>query len=611
MFSLYKGGLTHLKKSKMKAFSIVMVVALLLQMFSGIAPYTMVKAAEGVQSPIIQSDNKVTFNYVNPEVTAVYVIGSFNGWNTATAPELTLTNGVFTATIDSLTEGDYQYKFLLNNRTWENSTTDPLNPNQSGGDSTFRIGEAAPVVQSPIIDTTSNTVTFQYDGNVDRVRVAGSFTSWADGAIDMVKNGDGLWQLTRTLQPGSYQYKFIIGDSNWITDPGNPKQLDGNSALYVPGIIINTQNDIEKGKTISLTAKSLNENGEEAEVSPEWSLKDAREGISLNNNQLTISPSYAVQPNDKVTVVATHNGKTAEKSINILNSLFTYTINYYRLDGKQSQWDMWIWENGKDGAAYPFTETTEDGYAKTTLQFSTNVLNVITRPGNWSAQETERKIEITEGNSVEVWIVQDVNEVYKSKPDISPSIQAALLDSQTDINVRVNRELTDDVTFKLKDVQTNQEIATTTKLSNNKVKLTIADPSQIDVRKIYEVEATGFASKIVTMRNVLNDDSFYYEGTDLGFTYTPAQTSFKVWAPTATQVSLALYNDEGTYEGPFVKDNTGGMEAPMTREENGVWTINVQENLVNKFYLYKVEFADGTTNYAVDPYARSTSPNGQ
>jgi pullulanase len=612
MFSLYKGGLTHLKKSKMKAFSIVMVVALLLQLFSGIAPYTMVKAAEGVQSPIIHSDNKVTFNYVNPEVTAVYVIGSFNGWNTATAPELTLTNGVFTATIDSLAEGDYQYKFLLNNRTWENSTADPLNPNQSGGDSTFRIGTAAPVVQSPIIDTSSNTVTFQYAGNGDRVRVAGSFTSWGDGAIDMVKNGEGVWQLTQTLKPGSYQYKFIIGDSNWITDPGNPKQMDGNSALYMPGIIIHAQNDIEKGKTISFTAKSLNENGEEAEVSPEWTLKDARDGISLSDNQLTVSPSYVVQPNDKVTVIATHDGKTAEKSINILNSLFTYTINYYRLDGKQSQWDMWIWENDKEGAAFPFEETTEDGYAKTTLQFSTNVLNVITRPGDWSTQEMNRKIEITEGNSIEVWIVQDVQEVYKSKPDISPSIQAALMDSKTDINVRVNRELTDDVTFKLIDVQSNQEIATTTrKLSNNKVKLTFADPAQIDARKIYEVEATGFASKTVTMRNVLNDDSFYYNGADLGFTYTPAQTNFKVWAPTATKVSLALYNDEGAYEGPFVKDNTGGMEAPMTRSENGVWSINVQDDLLNKFYLYKVEFADGTTNYAVDPYARSTSPNGQ
>jgi pullulanase len=601
----------RLRKSKMRAFSIVMIMALLLQLFSGVATYSTVSAA--VQSPIIHDDSRVTFNYVSKGESAVFVIGNFNNWDTNAATELTLTDGVFTATIDSLPEGDYQYKFLLNNRNWNENTTDPLNPNpQVGGNSAFHIGELDPVAESPIVDTNTNSVTFQYAGKADRVRVAGSFTSWGEGAIEMAKNANGIWQLTLPLKPGSYQYKFIVGDNGWITDPGNPKIADSNSVVIVPGIIITTVNDIEKGKTIDLTAKSLNTDGEETTITPEWSLKDARVGINLTNNTLTIAPSYDVKTNDHVTVIATHDGKTAEKTINILNSLFTYTINYYRFDGKQSEWDMWLWENNKDGAAYPFTETTEDGFAQATVQFSTNVLNVITRPGNWSTQEVARKIEITEGNSIEVWIVQDTEAVHLTKPDLSAAIQAALMDSKNEINVKVNKEVTENVTFQLKDAVTNEEIpTTTTKLANSKVKLTINNPSQIDVRKVYVVEATGFASKTVTMRNILNDDSFYYDGSDLGYSYTPEQTSFKLWAPTATKVSLALFNDEGTYEGAFVTDNTGGMEAPMTRSDNGVWSINVQDNLLNKYYLYKVEFVDGTTNYAVDPYARSTSPNGQ
>jgi pullulanase len=600
-----------LKKSKMRAFSIVMIFALILQLFSGMAP--IVNAVDTVQSPIINQDNSVTFNYVSKGESNVFVIGSFNGWSTETATEMSLHNGVFTATMTNLAEGDYQYKFLLNNRNWNENTTDPLNPYpQAGGNSTFHIGAPNPIAESPIIDTATNQVTFQYAGKANRVRVAGSFTSWADNAVEMAKNDKGIWQLTLPLAPGSYQYKFIIDDNGWMTDPGNPKEADGNSALYVPGIIISAPNDIEKGKTISLSAILMNTDGGQSTISPTWSLKDAREGIVLNNNQITISPTYQVQTNDTVTIIASHDGKTAEKSINILNSLFTYTINYYRLDGKQAAWDMWIWENGKGGAAYPFSETTEDGYARTTLQFSSNEINVITRPGNWSTQEADRKITITEGNSTEVWIVQDVQEVYKTKPDISPSIQAALMDSKTDINVTVNQELSDSVSFKLIDVETHQEmVISTTKLANNKVKLTVQDPTQIDVRKLYEVQATGFASKKVTMRNVLNDDSFYYDGNDLGYTYSPEQTTFKLWAPTATAVSLSIYDDEGIYEGPFVRDNSGGMEATMTRSDSGVWSLTVQEDLKNKFYLYKVEFADGTTNYAVDPYARSTSPNGQ
>jgi pullulanase len=597
----------------MRAFSIVMVVALILQLFSGFATFTNVSAAAGVQSPIIHDDNRVTFNYVSKGESAVYVIGSINGWDTNTAIPMTLTDGVFTATIDSLAEGDYQYKFLLNNRSWDENTTDPLNPNpQAGGNSTFHIGELDPVAESPIVDEATSTVTFQYAGTADRVRVAGSFTSWGDKAVDMVKNTDGIWQLTLPLKPGNYQYKFILGDSNWITDPGNNRQADGNSVLILPGLIITAPNDIEKSKTITLSAKSLNANGEEATITPQWSLKDAREGISLTNNSLTIAPSYEVKANDNVTVIATHNGKTAEKTINILNSLFTYTINYYRFDGKQAEWDLWLWENNKEGAVFPFTKTTEEGFAQATVQFPTNVLNVITRPGSWSSQEVTRKIEIKEGNSIEVWIVQDTEAVHLTKPDLSAAVQAALMDSKSEINVKVNKDFADDVQFTLVDVAANQDIPTTvTKLSDNKVKLTITDPSQIDVRKEYQVEATGFASKNVTMRNVLNDDTFYYEGKDLGYTYTSAQTSFKLWAPTATNVSLALYNDEGTYEGAFVKDNTGGIETPMTRAENGVWSVTLQEDVKNKFYLYKVEFADGTTNYAVDPYARSTSPNGQ
>ncbi|HYK75052.1 MAG TPA: type I pullulanase, partial [Pseudoneobacillus sp.] len=598
-----------MKKSRIRAFSIVMVIALILQLFSGMTHYANVSAE--IQSPIIHDDGTVTFNYESKGESAVYVVGSFTDWSTDKAIEMTLENGVYTVTSGVLPEGDYEYKFLLNNRSWDQNTTDPLNTQNQNGNSLFHIGTPTSTAPSPIVNA-NNTVTFQYVGTGDRVRVAGSFTDWQNGAIDMVKNAEGVWQLTTALSPGTYQYKFIVGDNGWITDPGNNHYLDGNSALYVPGIIITSPNDIQKGNSIELTAKFLNESGEESPITPEWSIKDARDGISLNQHTLTVSSSYDVQTNDTVTVVATHNGKTSEKTIHILTSLFTYTIHYFRFDGNQSNWDMWLWEDGKDGAAYPFTETTEDGYATATVQFPSNTLNIITRPGNWSTQEVTRKIEMKEGTSAEVWIVQDVADVYYSKPDVSPSIQAALMESKNEINVKLNKELADNVAFTLLDVASNEVIPiTVSKLSINKVKLIVNDPSKIDVRKIYEVHATGFASQQVTMRNILNDDSFYYDGTDLGYSYTQNATTFKLWAPTATKVSLALYNDEGTYEGAFVRDNSGGQETVMTRADNGVWSLAIHSDLKNKYYMYKVEFADGTTNYAVDPYARSTSPNGQ
>ncbi|ONI45630.1 type I pullulanase [Epulopiscium sp. SCG-B10WGA-EpuloA2] len=49
----------------------------------------------------------------------------------------------------------------------------------------------------------------------------------------------------------------------------------------------------------------------------------------------------------------------------------------------------------------------------------------------------------------------------------------------------------------------------------------------------------------------------------------------------------------------------------MARDSTGVWYTTESGDLLGKYYMYKVTFADGTTNYAVDPYARAVSANGQ
>ena len=40
------------------------------------------------------------------------------------------------------------------------------------------------------------------------------------------------------------------------------------------------------------------------------------------------------------------------------------------------------------------------------------------------------------------------------------------------------------------------------------------------------------------------DKQYYYEGNDLGCTYTKDYTTFRVWAPTAEQVNLNLYKED-------------------------------------------------------------------
>jgi hypothetical protein len=62
------------------------------------------------------------------------------------------------------------------------------------------------------------------------VWLTGDFVGWAgqpaDGAIVLVLGGDGAWTATHTFDAGTYQYKFIVDGSMWITDPSNPDTID-------------------------------------------------------------------------------------------------------------------------------------------------------------------------------------------------------------------------------------------------------------------------------------------------------------------------------------------------------------------------------------------------
>ena len=114
----------------------------------------------------------------------------------------------------------------------------------------------------------------------------------------------------------------------------------------------------------------------------------------------------------------------------------------------------------------------------------------------------------------------------------------------------------------------------------------------------------NFAEKEVVFGNVMRSASFEkmfnYEGTDLGNTYSTSKTSFRVWAPTANDVTLVTYK--------HWNDKTG-TEIKMNKSEKGTWTFDLNGNQSDIFYTYKVNIK-GVWNEAVDPYARSVAANG-
>ncbi len=97
---------------------------------------------------------------------------------------------------------------------------------------------------------------------------------------------------------------------------------------------------------------------------------------------------------------------------------------------------------------------------------------------------------------------------------------------------------------------------------------------------------------------------YTYEGDDLGATWTPEKTTFRVWAPTAEAVKVNLYAS-GT---PGTDDKTGELE--MTPDVNGTWVASMDGDLNGVYYTYQVDVG-GKSNEACDPYARTTGVNGQ
>jgi len=65
--------------------------------------------------------------------------------------------------------------------------------------------------------------------SLSSVHVSGSFNSWAEPgtalAYDAAKD---LWQVAIELDAGSYEYKFVLDGSTWISDPHNPETANDN-----------------------------------------------------------------------------------------------------------------------------------------------------------------------------------------------------------------------------------------------------------------------------------------------------------------------------------------------------------------------------------------------
>ena len=104
-----------------------------------------------------------------------------------------------------------------------------------------------------------------------------------------------------------------------------------------------------------------------------------------------------------------------------------------------------------------------------------------------------------------------------------------------------------------------------------------------------------------------NKEEIYrtYDGEDLGFTYTPEYTTFKVWAPSAEQVLLKLYTTGSFHEAGA---QVLGIKQMLFDASTGVWSATVDGNLNKTYYTYVVK-TDRGAHETQDVYSKSVGVN--
>jgi pullulanase len=308
------------------------------------------------------------------------------------------------------------------------------------------------------------------------------------------------------------------------------------------------------------------------------------------------------------------------------------TVHYQRPAEDYTNWNLWLWKNvivgndqGEDAQDKAFSPaegsafTESDAFGKVfkadiTDMNSFDNVGIIVRKGAWVSKDISVNRFITNfdaSGNAEVWIVQDDATIYTAAPALGKSMKSAKLDDFRAISVDLSQKIllsgSGDEGFT---ITGGLKVASVTALVGSaagatRVQLNV--DSDATIGSDYTVTQTSFGSVKVTAGKIIESDGFnaryLYTGNDLGNAYSAASTTFRVWAPTASAVSLLTYPKAST-------PSTEAKVIPMASSAKGTWVVTLTGDQDGTIYDYRVTLGN-TINDAVDPYVRATTANGE
>ena len=267
-------------------------------------------------------------------------------------------------------------------------------------------------------------------------------------------------------------------------------------------------------------------------------------------------------------------------------------LHYHRADGQYDGWNVWFWDDGKDGAAYEFA--LENGEMVATKAVGADVVKegFIVRTNDWAKDVAEDQfIEIPElvSGTVHIYVesgVKGYTKEFSEDAIVAVRMSKARYDGEGTIVTKftgdiLNADLTSYFTVngptgevKIKEVRAE---------ANHEYHLVLEEA--LNAARNYTITCDGTEYKVV-MPIIFSTEKFEeqytYTGKDLGAAYTKDKTTFRVWAPTADAVTVRLY--QGGEEG---KDDLI-EELAMTADVNGTWVAEKSGDLNGTYYTYFV-----------------------
>jgi len=156
------------------------------------------------------------------DINNVVVSGEFNDWSLNKWKMTKINENIYELRkniTDFTDEFSWEFKFAVNNLFWAEPSQKYMNIAQAKKNG-HSLGVYNLKFYTALPDENGNA-TFKLNGhlNAKKVILSGSFNRWDEKIFSMYKTEEG-WELKLQLNPGEYEYKFIV-DGSWMEDPNN------------------------------------------------------------------------------------------------------------------------------------------------------------------------------------------------------------------------------------------------------------------------------------------------------------------------------------------------------------------------------------------------------